>query len=121
MLRRHNRGAGRAGASAATIACNLLPPAGIRRARPSRVTTMNRTLLALCLLLLAAVATAAEPLPPEAEPEQCPKAEAAREKAPPADASKASGHPAAPATVRPRGTAARGTPRWHSLLPGMFR
>lgn len=83
---------------------------------------MIRTLLAFPLLLSAAGVFAAEPEAPATGAPGCPKAEQAQEKAPPEDASKAASHPGTAAPLRPRNTAtSRGTPRWHSLLPGMFR
>jgi hypothetical protein len=86
------------------------------------VIAMIRTLLAFSLLLSAAGAFAAEPEPSATDAPGCPKAEQAQDKAPPEDASKAASHPGTPAPVRPRNAStSRGTPRWHSLLPGMFR
>lgn len=83
---------------------------------------MIRTLLSFALLLSAAGAFAAEPPPTDVDAPGCPKTEQAKDKSPPDDASKASNRPGAPAPVRPRNaTTTRGTPRWHSLLPGMFR
>jgi hypothetical protein len=83
---------------------------------------MIRMLLAFSLLMSAAGVFAAEPEAAASAAPDCPKAEQAKEKAPPDEASKAASHPGTPAPVRARGTTtSRGTPRWHSLLPGMFR
>jgi hypothetical protein len=83
---------------------------------------MIRTLLSLALLFSAAGVFAAEPAPADIDAPGCPKAEQAKDGLPPDDASKASSRPGTPAPVRPRNDArSRGTPRWHSLLPGMFR
>jgi hypothetical protein len=89
---------------------------------------MKRTLLALCLSLVAGLAIAGEAAGGHAYqgPPQCPKAAAKAAAATPvADAGTPA--PAAPtAPVRARGgggtaSARLTSPRWHSLLPGMFR
>lgn len=85
---------------------------------------MKRTLLALCLCLVSGLVLAGEAARANAfdAPPLCPKA-AARAVA----AGPVAGTPApAPASTRARGgggTAATRltSPRWHSLLPGMFR
>ena len=85
---------------------------------------MNRTLVALCLCLVSGLALAGEAASGNAfdAPPLCPKAAAKA-----AAAAPVAGTPApAPATTRTRGgggaAATRLTsPRWHSLLPGMFR
>jgi hypothetical protein len=83
---------------------------------------MKRTLLALPLLLCAAGAFAADPAPTEATEASCPKAQAEQEKAQANQATPAATQSGTPAPARARGaTATRGTPRWHSMLPGMFR
>ena len=89
---------------------------------------MKRTLLALCLCLVAGLAIAGEAASGHGydAPHLCPKAAAKAAAATPAVEA---GTPvaAAPApAVRARGgggpTSTRLTsPRWHSLLPGMFR
>lgn len=86
-----------------------------------QVTTMIRPMLVLSLSLLAANAFAAEAVPADAEASGCPKAEAAAGKEPAADGNTPAARPGTPAPVRPRTGTQRGTPRWHSLLPGMFR
>jgi hypothetical protein len=75
---------------------------------------MYRMLLALSLALAVPAALAAEPVPAESETPGCPKAE------PAAGAAPAATRPGSPAPVRPRASTRSG-PRWHSLLPGMFR
>ena len=82
---------------------------------------MYRMLLALSLALSAAGTLAAEPVPVESESAGCPKAEPATAKTNTASEGTTSTRPGTPAPVRPRSTTTRGTPRWHSLLPGMFR
>jgi hypothetical protein len=90
---------------------------------------MKRTLLALCLSLVAGLAIAGEAAGSrayDASP-QCPKA-AAKAAAAGSVAEAGTPAPATPATtVRVRGGGG-GTaptrltsPRWHTLLPGMFR
>lgn len=82
---------------------------------------MNRTLLAMTLLLSAAGAFAAEPAASGNDAPGCPKAEPVQEKSPD-ETTKTSTRPGTPAPVRSRTTtSSRGTPRWHSMLPGMFR
>lgn len=84
---------------------------------------MYRMLLALSLVLFAAGSLAAEPVPVETESEGCPKTQAASGGKPAAtgEGATTTARPGAPTPVRPRSSTARGTPRWHSLLPGMFR
>ena len=85
---------------------------------------MQRTLVALCLCLASGLALAGEAASSNAfdAPPLCPKAAAKV-----AAAAPVAGTPvAAPAASRARGgggaAATRLTsPRWHSLLPGMFR
>jgi hypothetical protein len=85
---------------------------------------MNRTLLAICLCLFAGLAFAADNAgtPYESQP-VCPKA---------ADKPRVANVEADTAAVAPATNAARVrgggssssklvSPRWHSLLPGMFR
>ena len=89
---------------------------------------MKRTLLALCLSLAAGLAIAGEAAGNrayDASP-QCPKA-AAKAAAAASVAEAGTPAPAVPAvTVRVRGGGGTAptrltSPRWHSLLPGMFR
>lgn len=82
---------------------------------------MIRPLLVLSLALFTADAIAAEAAQANPEAGGCPKSEAAPEKAPTTETSGTTASPGTPAPVRPRSTTARGTPRWHSLLPGMIR
>jgi hypothetical protein len=89
---------------------------------------MTRSLIALCLSLAASVAFAADPTVGANEPQsQCPKvaAKAAVAAATSPTETGTTGN-VAPAPARPRsgggGSPARMvSPRWHSLLPGMFR
>lgn len=83
---------------------------------------MLRTLFVLMFAAAASSAWCAEPLPADAEAPHCEKATAQAGK----DSASGSGgaataRPGAPAPVRPRSANGRGTPRWHSLLPGMIR
>ncbi|MFY2763450.1 hypothetical protein [Arenimonas sp. MALMAid1274] len=83
---------------------------------------MYRMLLVLSLALFATGSQAAEAVPVESESEACPKSEpAAGKPAANGEGTSSTARPGAPAPVRPRSTSARGTPRWQSLLPGMFR
>lgn len=82
---------------------------------------MIRPLLVLSLALFATDARAVEAAQANPEASGCPKSEAAPEKAPAIETTGAAARPGTPAPVRPRSTTARGTPRWHSLLPGMIR
>lgn len=102
-----------------------LQPSGPHRhpkvhSRP-QVTTMIRPLLVLSLSLLAANALAVEAVEADRENAGCPKAEAAASKDPSADGKSPPARPGNTAPVRPRTGTTRGAPRWHSLLPGMFR
>jgi hypothetical protein len=82
---------------------------------------MYRMLLALSLALAVPAALAAEPVPAESETPGCPKAEPAAGAAPAAtEGTTTATRPGSPAPVRPRASTRSG-PRWHSLLPGMFR
>lgn len=82
---------------------------------------MYRMLLALSLALAAPASFAAEPVPTESEAPGCTKAEPAAGQAPAtAEGSTTPARPGSPAPVRPR-SSVRSGPRWHSLLPGMFR
>jgi hypothetical protein len=91
---------------------------------------MNRTLLAICLSLGLGAAYAAEPAGngEYGEP-ACPKAAAKAAVAAataPSSSDGTSSTPATPAPARARsgsgGNPTRmASPRWHSLLPGMFR
>ena len=86
---------------------------------------MKRTLLALCLCLVTGLAIAGEAASRNGydAPPLCPKAAAkAAASAPVVGAPVAP----APAAARTRGgggstTTRLASPRWHSLLPGMFR
>jgi hypothetical protein len=81
---------------------------------------MLRTSLALFLAFSAAGAMAAEPVPVDAEAAGCERDHEQAGKTPAgADGSSAAARPGTPAPVRARH--GRGTPRWHSLLPGMIR
>jgi hypothetical protein len=81
---------------------------------------MLRTLLALFLAFSAAGALAAEPPPAEEHAPGCEREQTQASKTPAgADATSPAARPGTPAPVRPRSS--RGTPRWHSLLPGMIR
>ncbi|TNJ33894.1 hypothetical protein [Arenimonas terrae] len=82
---------------------------------------MIRPLLVLSLSLLAANALAAEAVEADPETSGCPKTEAAAGKEPTTDGKAPPARPGTTAPVRPRTGTVRGTPRWHSLLPGMFR
>jgi hypothetical protein len=89
---------------------------------------MTRTLIALCLSLAASVAFAADPATGANEPQaQCPKAAARAAVAAATSTTETSTAGSAPvAPARPRsgagGSPARMvSPRWHTLLPGMFR
>jgi hypothetical protein len=89
---------------------------------------MKRTLLALCLSLAAGLAIAGEAAGGHAyqAPPQCPKATAKAAVAAPAPEAGTSTPPAPATPVRTRGgggtaSARLTSPRWHSLLPGMFR
>ena len=82
---------------------------------------MIRPLLVLSLALFAANAYAVEAAEAETESTGCPKSEAAPGKAAAGDSTRPEAQPGAPAPVRPRSAVPRGTPRWHSLLPGMIR
>lgn len=83
---------------------------------------MFRTLLALSLALSVIGAQAAEAPQAEAEAPSCIKSEPAAGKPDAAgEGAAATARPGTPAPVRPRGSSPRNTPRWHSLLPGMFR
>ena len=88
---------------------------------------MVRSLLA-CLLLIVAVGFAPAAFAVDATPARTPDASCAKaddgrdEDAAPAS-TKASRRPSSTVPVRERagGSGSRGTPRWHSLLPGMVR
>jgi len=83
---------------------------------------MLRTLLAMFLAFAAAGALADEPLPVDSQTPQCEKDPAqANQATPGTPGTSSSARPGTPTPVRPRGTNARSTPRWHSLLPGMIR
>lgn len=83
---------------------------------------MIRPLLVLSLVLFAANAFAVEPSQAEPETSGCPKSETTAGKAPADEPAGTASRPGTTAPVRPRsGAAVRGTPRWHSLLPGMIR
>lgn len=83
---------------------------------------MIRPLLVLSLALFAANALAVEPVQDEPESSGCPKSENATAKAQASEPAGTATRPGNTAPVRPRsGAAVRGTPRWHSLLPGMIR
>ena len=82
---------------------------------------MIRPLLVLSLSLLAANVLAAEAVEADREAAGCPKVEAAAGKEPAVDGKATPARPGNTAPVRPRTGTVRGTPRWHSLLPGMFR
>jgi hypothetical protein len=82
---------------------------------------MIRPLLVLSLSLLAANAFAVEAVEADRENAGCPKTEAAASKDPATDGKTPPARPGTTAPVRPRTGTARGAPRWHSLLPGMFR
>ena len=87
---------------------------------------MNRILLAICLSLSAGLVTAAPaPADNDAPDQECPRVTAKA-----AIAAQASGTQSPPTTTatppaRARngggGTTRMVSPRWHSLLPGMFR
>ena len=85
---------------------------------------MNRTLVALCLCLVSGLALAGEAASSNAfdAPPLCPKAAAKAAAAAPV-AGTAAPAPVATRTRGGGGTAATRltSPRWHSLLPGMFR
>lgn len=82
---------------------------------------MSRILFALCLVLFAVPAAAAESAASESAAETCPKAEAHADK-PGEEAAAPAQRPGTPAPVRARSTSGvRSGPRWHSLLPGMIR
>lgn len=89
---------------------------------------MKRTLLALCLSLVAGLAIAGEAASGHGyeAPPLCPKAAAKAAAASPVVEAGTPGAAAPTPVVRVRGgggpTSTRLTsPRWHSLLPGMFR
>ena len=86
---------------------------------------MARSLLVLPLLLCSTVAFAAEPAPAEGDEPSCPRSEAEQRKSAAAETSAPADRPGTTAPVRARngssGSAGRGTPRWHSMLPGMVR
>ena len=83
---------------------------------------MIRPLLVLNLALFAANAFAVETTQVEPETSGCPKSEPSTGKAPANEPAGNAARPGTPAPVRPRsGATVRGTPRWHSLLPGMIR
>lgn len=83
---------------------------------------MMRALLVLSLFLFAASAFAVEPAQAEPDASGCPKSEAARGKPPTEEGQATPTRPGNTAPVRARSSGTvRGTPRWHSLLPGMFR
>lgn len=84
---------------------------------------MFRTLLALSLALTATSSLAAETTQADNEAPSCIKAEpaAAGKPATTGDSSSTGSRPGNPAPVRPRASSTRSTPRWSSLLPGMFR
>ena len=86
---------------------------------------MARSLLVLPMLLCSSVAFAAEPAPAESDEASCPRERAEQQKAAVAETEAPTARPGTAAPVRARGTsggaAGRGTPRWHSMLPGMVR
>ena len=82
---------------------------------------MNRPLLVLSLALFALNVSANDVVEAERENPGCPKSEAEAGKEPGTDGKAPPARPGNTAPVRPRAGAARGAPRWHSLLPGMFR
>ncbi|WP_295364351.1 hypothetical protein [Arenimonas sp.] len=85
---------------------------------------MQRLLLASCLLIWAAGATASEPVvATESASQSCTKAAAdAAEKNDARSADEPATGAGGTAPVRPRSSATgRATPRWNSLLPGMIR
>lgn len=122
MLQRRKKHPGGCLGTGIESGCNLRAPAGIPKSTPdTQVTTMIRPLLVLSLALLAANVSAVEAIEAERETPGCPKAEAAAGKEPVADGKAPPARPGTTAPVRPRTGTARGAPRWHSLLPGMFR
>lgn len=83
---------------------------------------MLRTLFVLLFAVAASSAWGAEPLPADAEAPHCEKDTTQAGKANASGSgSAATARPGTPAPVRPRSASGRGTPRWHSMLPGMIR
>lgn len=81
---------------------------------------MLRTSLALFLAFSASGALAADAVPADAEAPGCEREQVQASKSTAgADSASPAARPGTPAPVRPR--TSRGTPRWHSLLPGMIR
>ena len=84
--------------------------------------------LSLFLLLIAAVgfapaAFAVDAAPARTPDANCPKSDAEHDDDSAPATTKASRRPSSTVPVRERagGAGSRGTPRWHSLLPGMVR
>ena len=83
---------------------------------------MTRLPIALLFGLLASAAFAGEPAPAEEASPACPKATEERaEPRPTAGTAKAVSKRPAGTPVRPASGGRSATPRWNSLLPGMFR
>lgn len=86
---------------------------------------MARSLLVLPMLLCSTVAFAADPAPAESDDAACPREHAEQQKAAVAETETPTSRAGTTAPVRARGSsggaAGRGTPRWHSMLPGMVR
>lgn len=84
---------------------------------------MHRLAISLSVLLAAASAQAADPVPTVAEPGACPKAVTETQKPAESSAIEATATPGATAPVRARSSGASGrpSPRWNSMLPGMIR
>lgn len=86
---------------------------------------MARSLFVLPLLLCSTVAFAVEPAPAQNDAPSCPRAQDEQQKSAETETAAPAARPGTPAPVRSRsssgGSAGRGTPRWHSMLPGMVR
>jgi hypothetical protein len=87
---------------------------------------MNRILLAVCLSLVTGIALAAAPVTDNDAPDQeCPRVTAKAAIAAQANTTQAAPANASTPPVRARngggGATRMVSPRWHSLLPGMFR
>ena len=87
---------------------------------------MSRLLLTVCLGLATGVAFAADPqLDSDAPEQECPRVTAKAAIAARANSAPAAAAAATTPTARPRnsggGSSRMASPRWHSLLPGMFR
>ncbi|MBP6596416.1 MAG: hypothetical protein KA196_02770 [Arenimonas sp.] len=81
---------------------------------------MTRLLLALCLALPASAALANDAPPAAVDAPACIKPDTKPGKSADSADGAGSAQPGTPAPVRPR-SGGRGTPRWHSMLPGMIR